>query len=490
MSQKLIKIATAIVLILLPFVIRDAYRKVTALPEEITILTGPEGGLYRVLSERLAEEIEANLGIEVRRLHTNGSLDNLLLLQAGRADFGFYRPGAMEVFQSHDPDGLVEARAILLQQPPDESVSFVANLFSQPTHFFVRRDAGINSPADMEGKNVQIGFERSGSLAMSLVLLDHFNLIGKIQVMELTYAEVEQGFRDGTLDAALITMGVQSPILRNLARTEQGGLIEIPNSQALTKSHLFWSQYEIPAGLYSDVPVVVPETNINTVAAGAQLLTRSEVHTGLVEQVTRLVLNKNFVRENQLEELFAEGQEFALSKPEFPIHQGAQNVYAPTLRPFINSEFVAAWEAIRSFVASFIIAAIFGFQWLRKKRVRKKTHRLDRFLKALLEIEQQQMSRGVEPGGVDIEYLQELLDRITTLRQDALHKLSAHELNEDRATDSFIGMCHALSDKINAKISRQTFDRSFGQLLEATGQRSASKQSARTELDGVSGQGT
>jgi hypothetical protein len=49
-----------------------------------------------------------------------------------------------------------------------------------------------------------------------------------------------------------------------------------------------------------------------------------------------------------------------------------------------------------------------------------------------------------------------MLDQVTELRQEALSEFTAHELNEDRAVDCFIEMCHALSDKINAKLTRAT----------------------------------
>ena len=63
-----------------------------------------------------------------------------------------------------------------------------------------------------------------------------------------------------------------------------------------------------------------------------------------------------------------------------------------------------------------------------------------------------------------IEPLQTLLDELTGLRQEALAELTAHELNEDQAAGNFLAMSHALSDKINAKISRQRLDKRFAEL--------------------------
>ena len=57
---------------------------------------------------------------------------------------------------------------------------------------------------------------------------------------------------------------------------------------------------------------------------------------------------------------------------------------------------------------------------------------------------------------------------MTFLRQTALREFSIHELNEDRGADCFIEMCHDLSNKINAKISRQRLDSVMHCLIEAT----------------------
>ena len=40
---------------------------------------------------------------------------------------------------------------------------------------------------------------------------------------------------------------------------------------------------------------------------------------------------------------------------------------------------------------------------------------------------------------------------------------SAHELQDDRAADCFLEMCHALSDKINAKLLRQSMHKRFNE---------------------------
>jgi hypothetical protein len=57
-----------------------------------------------------------------------------------------------------------------------------------------------------------------------------------------------------------------------------------------------------------------------------------------------------------------------------------------------------------------------------------------------------------------------MLDEVTLLRQEVLKDFSAHELRDDRAADCFLEMCHAISDKISAKLLRQRLAQGFDEL--------------------------
>ena len=101
------------------------------------------------------------------------------------------------------------------------------------------------------------------------------------------------------------------------------------------------------------------------------------------------------------------------------------------------------------------MAAWLLHRWWSRRQIRSQEHRLDRYIRKLLELELEQLEVDGEGGPGEAKALQEMLDKVTYLRQEALSEFSAHELNEDRAADSFVQMCHALSDKINGKLIRQ-----------------------------------
>jgi hypothetical protein len=128
-------------------------------------------------------------------------------------------------------------------------------------------------------------------------------------------------------------------------------------------------------------------------------------------------------------------------------------VFNPELKPLLNPDFVEGTEGLRSFLVSIIAAAWLLRRWWRRRQLLQQEHRLDRYIKDLLQLERDQI--GLDGNSPDDEAaLQLLLDQVTNLRQEALAEFTAHELNEDRAVDCFIEMCHALSDKVSGKLTR------------------------------------
>ncbi len=448
------KLSVAVLVIALPVLVSWSYHRWTALPEEVVLATGPSGGRYEALSNSLAEVLREEFDVVVRTVPSEGSLDNLQLLRSGEVDFALYQHGAESLRERFGVNPAIEAEADAGEQPV-----FVANLYSEVAQVVVHNDAILENAGDWSGKRIAVGREGSGDYAFSLLLLEHLGLsLEEIEPLTLSYTELPAAFRKGTVDAAIVTTAPRSPVvLRLLAGDEAGAcrLRSIPYAEALASRELIVSTYTVPTALYRSQPTPEPPEPVRTVALRAQLLARRDVPSSLVEAATAIVLREQFQKENGLGELFHGGASFASEKPEFAVHPAALHVYEPELKPLLNTDFVEATEGIRSFVVSLLIASYLGFRWWRHRMQRSKEHHLDRYIRQVLEIERRQLDFDQTPDSDDSPALQELLDDVTHLRQEALGEFTAHEINEDPAIDSFVEMCHALSDKINAKLTRQ-----------------------------------
>jgi len=363
------------------------------------------------------------------------------------------------------------------RQNSRSQVSFVANVYSEVVHLVIRTDAEIESVADLKSRRVALGAQGSGNHAMAIVILDHCGLQGSsVQPVFCSYPQMVEKLHDGTIDAAIITAGVRAPVLRELAQSDCCRIVSIPFTQALAAEHLLLTGVSIPAGRYRSLPRPFPDSEIETIAVRAQLLTRSNVPENLVKAVTAAVLNAGFQQRNELTELSRGGRQFAQDAPQFEVHPGVQDFYSPEFRPLLNPDFVDTTEGMRSFLVSLLIAVYLVCRWWKDRRERQDEHRLDGYIRALLDIESRQIDIDSTADGGQMEALEKMLDEVTLLRQDALKNFSAHELKDDRAADCFLEMCHAISDKIGGKLQRQLMIQGFTEGKSRLGNRPSGDQ--------------
>ncbi|MEM9657640.1 MAG: hypothetical protein AAF961_04690 [Planctomycetota bacterium] len=399
----------------------------------------------------------------------------------------------------------------------------VANLYSEVVHFIVPIDSHIETIGDLKPdadggrRTVAIGNKYSGGYAVGRFLLREFGLSRPGGNGASTKFDVElfkppadeeqsdvQGylhsmyaaFERRDLDAALITMGMRrntiglstseedrsatETVVARLLGSGKYRLLPIEYGPALQANFLLPSVTSVPAGFYRNRPAsaenplagrplapVVPPIDVPTISVRAKLITRVDVDHRLVAAVAETVLREDFHLENGLVELFAASREdrvnFAQEKPEFVIHRGALSVFSP--EEFDMSEF-ESWDALYSLLASAAIGAYLLATWLVRRRERRRGHALDRWIELLLEIEKRQLGLDAGPKADDEQKLQKLLDEVAALRMRALATVSTYDLKDDPAGQYFVDMCHALSNKINAKLSRQRLDTRFDELIE------------------------
>jgi hypothetical protein len=439
----------AALLILTPFLVPLLYRALTRPPSVIRLAGGPAGGRYQELSRMLGKELEKRLGLEVKYIPSQGSLQNLALLQDGEVDFALYQQGSAGF--------------------PEDSggAELVLNVYSEPAHILVQADGGLHSLADFRGHRVNLGVRHSGDYVLSQMLLVHCNLSeSDLEASYLDYEGVQQAFQNGEMDGAILTLGSHAKLLNALLGQCSVRLLEIPYADSFVQKYPFLRSYQIPAGRFGTIDHPIPAEPVQTVALTAQLLTHERVGATLVEEITEVVAERSFLFRARLGELLALETSLSDSASEFPLHRGVHNVLDPNLKPLLDPDFVEATEGMRSFVVSLLIAGFVLYRWWKEKTRRSQRHQLDHYVHALLEIERRQVHLDQNNDNSDLQALQELLDEVTHLRQEALSEFTVHQLSEDRGVDCFIEMCYFLSDKINAKITRQRLDLAVAKLTK------------------------
>lgn len=420
------------------------YWRRTSMPAEVTIYGGPQDGRYDELAREIASQIRSRYKIRVDVVSSKGSLVNLEALEAGKADFAFYQPRTREVVNPN------------FKAPDLEPTCFVANLYTEVVVPFASQEHADTIYSKAKDKTWACNDQMSGDYAAARILLGHVGIQEKdLKIEAVPYREMVAQLKRNRLDAGIVASGLHAPILNQLFASPDCYPVEVPYTAALAHKHTAMRETVIPAGFYQTNPPL-PATDFHTVGMRAQLLTRRETRTRIVEAVTEIIMDARFQRDNQLVELFAGGIEYAVDGPEFEMHTGAEHIYYPEFKPLLNPDFVEGTEGLRSFIVSMLFATWLVYHWWTRRSVLGNEHRLDRYIHKLLELERRQLDFDGDLEGNDASSLQSILDEVTMLRQEALSEFTAHELNEDSAADCFMHMCHALSDKINAKLTRQT----------------------------------
>jgi len=427
------------VLVVAVVVVIAAYWWDTRLPDRITIAGGPADGRYDQLAHGLASELRNRLGIQVEVQSTHGSLDNLHQLESEQASLGLYQS---------------ETRAVLEDVLRErQTLRFVANLYPEYLIPVVAPDSKLELTA-LNGHKIACNDHMSGDRAMLMMLLKHLSQDPE-GYTTVPYTDLPTALDSGDVDAAVISCGINARVLHHLLAEGHAVLIDIPFLNSFVRRNAALVESTIPAGYFTMTPQPIPADDYRTVATQAQLLATEDVSVRLVETATEIILDPHFQRRLQLADLNSRGAEYAQLRPEFPVHVGASHIYNPALKPLLDPDFVEGTEGIRSFLVSIIAAIWLTHRWWKRRELLSQEHRLDRYIKDVLQIERDQIGiDGTEPS--DETALQELLDRVTHLRQAALSEFTAHELNEDQAVDCFVEMCHALSDKISGKLIRHT----------------------------------
>jgi TRAP transporter TAXI family solute receptor len=346
-SSLRLRVAIFCLLVAIPIVARQLWLHWTALPTVVRIATGSEGGRYREVSEALGHALEERLQLNVEFVESRGSLTNLSLLKERKVDFALVQPEAVDLSLS--------------ESSPFRSV---ASVYSEVVQLLVRHDSGIPSAFDLKGHTVSVGPHESGDNATAAIVLEHVGLSiedSDIAARHFDYEQIQAGFRDGSLDAALVTVGLEAEFLQKLAALTEDGkplirVLGVPYPEALTLKHLSLSTHEIPTAAFYAAPFAVPAGPVNTIAVRAQLVTHSDVSVNLVEETTRILTDLRFDRDIGLRELMRDGLPFARTHTVFPLHDGASQFYDPDLKPLLPSDFVEATEGLRSFVVSILVA--------------------------------------------------------------------------------------------------------------------------------------
>ncbi|MBU3581589.1 TAXI family TRAP transporter solute-binding subunit [Polynucleobacter sp. AP-Capit-er-40B-B4] len=297
-------------------------------PKSIEMATGFPTGLYYQFGERLKADL-AKEGVNLKVRSTGGTIDNLALLNDPKSgvDFAMVQGGVANV---GDYPKLVS----------------IAGMFYEPIWVWYRdgafkSDGGqLKILGQLKGKNVSIGNEGSGTLALTKDLLQASGITEKeIGAQRLKPDEAIAKLSSGQLDAVFIVAAAEAPILRKFYSIPGIRLMNFDQADAYTRNLTYLSKVTVPRGLLS-IQHDQPRQDIQVMAATATLVAHEDINPALVS----LVLGASYDILKSYSRLQKVGEFPSSAGLDFPLHVDAE-IYLKDGPSFLHRH-LPFWTAV------------------------------------------------------------------------------------------------------------------------------------------------
>lgn len=287
----------------------------------LSIATGGTGGVYYPYGGALARLYTEKIpNLQVTAEVTGASVDNLKLMQQGRADLAFTLADTLaEAVAGTGPfasTGAVDVKAL-------------AVLYTNVTHLVAREGSGISRVADLKGKVVATGAPGSGTELIADRLLRAAGLDPRTDITRhaLGASEGAGALKDGKVDALFWSGGLPTPAIQDLASTPGLALTFVSQADLLPA---LWNSYG--RSLYREIlmPASSYRNQVSGVAAvgvANVLVVSGRLDADLVEMLAKTM----FEARAQLEAAHPEARHLAVptgaDAAPAPFHEGARRYF-------------------------------------------------------------------------------------------------------------------------------------------------------------------
>ncbi len=307
----------------------------SAPPQFFRIGTGAAGGSYYPIGGIIANAISCPPGapcgtgggtagvpglIAVAQA-TQGSIHNVNLVHSGNAESGFS--------QSDVNHWGFTGTGLFAGRPKLDRLRFLAHIYPEHIHAFVRRDSAIRGFEELRGKRIAIGLQASGARIGSELILEANGLrAGRDYHAEyLNQSQGAERMQDRGLDATITVTGYPSAGITEFCSRSGCRFLSIEGAaaQRVIERAPFYGTGVIPRSAYEGMEADVP-----TLTVGAVWVVRDSVPEELVYQITRALWSD--VTRGLLDRGHAKGREIVRrnalqGRGVLPFHPGAERYY-------------------------------------------------------------------------------------------------------------------------------------------------------------------
>lgn len=285
-------------------------------PRQLVIATGGTGGVYYPLGGGFANILGKTLpGVVATAQVTGGSVDNLRLIGAGKADIAYSQvDAAWDAINGTDKftNGKINLRAL-------------AVLYPNHMHVATIESTGIKSVADLKGRRVSTGSTGSATEVFAIRVLEAAGLdhLKDVRRERLGVAESVNAVKDNKIEAFFWVGGLPTAAVTDLAATPNTKLKLIDFSDLTAKMNAkygpLYAEAVIPKATYKGMDADNKDITVWNI-----LVMRGDTTDDLAYQITKTL----FDRQADLALVHAEGRSLSLQlqslkRSGIPYHPGA-----------------------------------------------------------------------------------------------------------------------------------------------------------------------
>ena len=282
---------------------------------ELSFGTGGDQGTYYAFGNVLAQRISSETDTKVTALASNGSQDNIEMMDMGYYQLGFVQSDVMSY--AYNGTNLFEGNAIT-------DFSTIGALYMEQVQI-VTLNPDIKTVADLRGKTVSIGSAGSGVYYNAIDVLGAYGMTEEdITPTYQSFGDSVDSLQDGKIDAAFVVAGAPTVAVSTLASSRDVYLVSIDDEhiENLISASPYYSRYTIDASVYGT------DEDCQTVAIAAVVIANNDVSEDDAYNIISTIFNDK----EAIAQSHDKGNEldlaFASSITTVPYHPGAAKYYA------------------------------------------------------------------------------------------------------------------------------------------------------------------
>lgn len=283
----------------------------------INIATGGTSGVYYPLGVALSKIYGAALpDAKVSVQATKASVENLNLLQSGRAEVAFSLGDAVADAWNGEKEAGFNQKL--------DKLRAIGGLYNNYVQIVATEASGIKTLADLKGKRISVGAPRSGTELNARAVLGaaglSYNDFSKVEY--LPFGESVDLMKNRQLDVTLQSAGLGVSSIKDLATSIPIVVVPVPADVVEKIGNPAYIASEIPANTYEGQKEEVPAVAITNI-----LVTQSDVPDETVYTMTKAMFDH--LSELTTAHSAAKGisVEKAAKNLPIPLHPGAERYY-------------------------------------------------------------------------------------------------------------------------------------------------------------------